>query len=189
MDLRSIATYLSMKDIKAREIYADMNDTLGTDCIGYSTVTKYRREKVSRSRCLTRISSQKLKRSFINEAILGAPEECPFHSLHQIAKRILIQMSTVQSSGQFFAVSNRKHSMGSPLALTEPKQVRAETSQDLLQVLRLAKHHAWRYIVTLDEVWFDFSNPFDRIWLPHDELLPSFPKQTIASQKLMITVV
>jgi hypothetical protein len=34
-----------------------------------------------------------------------------------------------------------------------------------------------------------FSNHFHRIWLPHDELPPSFPKQTIASQKLMITVV
>jgi hypothetical protein len=62
-------------------------------------------------------------------------------------------------------------------------------SYDLLQVLRLAKPHAWKYIVTLDKAWFYFSNHFDRIWLPHDELLSSFPKQTIASQKLMFTVV
>jgi hypothetical protein len=41
MDLRSIATYLSMKDMNAREIFPDMNDTLGADCIGYSTVTAY----------------------------------------------------------------------------------------------------------------------------------------------------
>jgi hypothetical protein len=56
-------------------------------------------------------------------------------------------------------------------------------SQALLQVLRLAKHHAWKYIVTLSEAWFYFSNHFDQIWLPHDELPPSFPKQTIANQK------
>jgi hypothetical protein len=62
-------------------------------------------------------------------------------------------------------------------------------SQDLLQVLPLAKHHAWKYIVTLDEAWSYFSNRFDRIWLLHDELPPSFPNQTIASQKLMIPVV
>jgi ethanolamine utilization protein EutP (predicted NTPase) len=35
MDLGSIVTYLSMKDINAREISADRNDTLGADCIGY----------------------------------------------------------------------------------------------------------------------------------------------------------
>jgi hypothetical protein len=57
------------------------------------------------------------------------------------------------------------------------------------QALQLAKHHAWQYIVTLDEAWFYFSNRFDWIWLPHDELPPSFPKQTIASQQLMITIV
>jgi hypothetical protein len=69
------------------------------------------------------------------------------------------------------------------------KQALVEMSQDLLQVLRLAKHHAWKCIVTLDEAWFYFSNHLDRIWLPHHELPPSFPKQTTASQKLKITVV
>jgi hypothetical protein len=49
MDLCSIVTYLSMKDMNARGIYADMNDTLGADCMGYSTVTKYLREKIPRS--------------------------------------------------------------------------------------------------------------------------------------------
>jgi hypothetical protein len=62
-------------------------------------------------------------------------------------------------------------------------------SQDLLQVLWLATHHAWKNIVTLGEAWFYFLNHFDRIWLPYDELPPSFPKQMIASQKLMITVI
>jgi hypothetical protein len=34
-----------MKDMNARDIDADMNDTLGADCIAYSTVTKYLKEK------------------------------------------------------------------------------------------------------------------------------------------------
>jgi hypothetical protein len=34
--------------------------------------------------------------NFIDEAILGALEECPFSSLRQIAKRILILMSTIR---------------------------------------------------------------------------------------------
>jgi hypothetical protein len=45
------------------------------------------------------------------------------------------------------------------------------------------------YTVALDEAWFCFSNHFDRIWSPHDELSSSVPKQTIASQKLMITII
>jgi hypothetical protein len=62
-------------------------------------------------------------------------------------------------------------------------------SRDLLQVLWLAKHYAWKYIAALDETWFCFSNHVDRIGLPHDEMPPSFLKQTIESQKLMIAVV
>jgi hypothetical protein len=62
-------------------------------------------------------------------------------------------------------------------------------NQNLLQVLRLAKRHAWKYIVTLDEAWFYFSNHFDRIWLPRDEVPPSFPKQTITCHTVMIIIV
>jgi hypothetical protein len=50
MNFRPIVTILSIKYMNARGIYIDMNDILGEDCIGGSTVTKYLREKVSRSR-------------------------------------------------------------------------------------------------------------------------------------------
>jgi hypothetical protein len=54
MHLHSIITYLSMKNLNAREIYTDMNDILGEDCINYSSVTKnISAKKVSRSRYLT----------------------------------------------------------------------------------------------------------------------------------------
>jgi hypothetical protein len=62
MDLRSIVPYLSMKDMNAREIYADMNDTLGADCFGHSRSRSISGKKVSRSRCLTRMSGRKMKK-------------------------------------------------------------------------------------------------------------------------------
>jgi hypothetical protein len=49
-------------------------------------------------------------------------------------------------------------------------------SQDLLQVLRLAKHNAWKYIIALNKAMFYFSDHFDRIWLSNDELPLTFPK-------------
>jgi hypothetical protein len=58
------------------------------------------------------------------------------------------------SFGKFFGISNQEHSMGFPLTLIEQKQTRVEISQDCLRVLGLAKHHACKYIVTLDEAWF-----------------------------------
>jgi hypothetical protein len=191
MDLRSIVMYLSMKDMNAKEIYADMNDILGADCIGYSTITKYLREENFSKSMLDKDFEPKIDEdNFINKVILGALKKCSFSSIPKIAKRILIPMSTVQchlvnSLGyQIRKIRSVPHS----LSLNQ-KQAPVEMNQDLLQVLRLALHHAWKYIVPLEGAWFYCSNDFDRPWFPHDELPPSFPKQTGASQKLMITVI
>jgi hypothetical protein len=168
-----------------------MNSPLGADCIGHSTVTKYLREKsFSQSMLDTDFESKIEEENFIDEAILGPLEERPLSSLGQIAKRILILMSTVR----YYLVNSLGYQIRNirqvPYSLSfSQKQARVEMSQGLLQVLRLAKYHAWKYILTLDEAWFYFSNHFDRIWLPRDEFPPSFPKQMISSQKLMITVV
>jgi hypothetical protein len=86
-----------MKDVNTREIYADMNDTLGADCVGYSTVTKHFREKSFSKTMLDTDFEPKIEdENFIDEAILGALEECLFSLLRQIAKRVLIPMSTVR---------------------------------------------------------------------------------------------
>jgi hypothetical protein len=97
MDVRSIVAYLSMKDMNAREIHADMSDTFGADCIGCSTVTKCLRENnLSKSMLDTDFEPKIEEKNFIDEAILRALEGCPVSSLPQIAKRIFIPMTTVR---------------------------------------------------------------------------------------------
>jgi hypothetical protein len=86
-----------MKDMNAREIYADMNDTLGADGIGHSTTTNYLRgQSFSKPMLDTDFEPTIEEGDFIDEAILRALEECPFSSLRQITKRIFIPMSTVR---------------------------------------------------------------------------------------------
>jgi hypothetical protein len=85
-----------MKDMNARELYRGMNDTLGADWIGYSAVTKFfMEESFSKSMLNTDFKPKIEEKDLIDEAILGAFEECPFASLRQIAKRILIPTSSV----------------------------------------------------------------------------------------------
>jgi hypothetical protein len=184
MDLRSIVTYLSMKDMNTREIYADMNDTLGADCIDYSTVTRYLRENVSRSRCLTQISSRKLKRKIsVMKHLLGLLRNSPFPHSARLPKGYLFQWVRFAIMWQFFGVSNQEHSTRFPLTRIEPKpstcrdELRSPSSSPVCQAPR------WKYLVILDKTLFYFSNHFDRISLPHDELPQSCPKQTIASEK------
>jgi hypothetical protein len=86
-----------MINMNAREIYADMNNTLGADCIGHSTVTKYLMEKSFSKLMLDMDFEPKIEgENFIDEAILGDLEKCPFSSLRHISKRIFILMSTVR---------------------------------------------------------------------------------------------
>jgi hypothetical protein len=60
-----------MKDMNAREIYADMNDTLGADYIGYSTTTKYLREKCfSKSMLETDFEPKSEEENFIDKVVL-----------------------------------------------------------------------------------------------------------------------
>jgi hypothetical protein len=180
-----------MKDMNAKEICADLNDTLGADCIGYSTVAKNLRDKsFSKSMLDTDFESKIEGENFIDERILGALGECPFSSLCQIVKRMPIPTSMVRHCLANSLGYQTRTILYVPHSLSpNQKQASVEMSQDLLQVLRRAKHHAWKRIVTLDEAWFYFENHFDRIWLPHDELPSFFPKQMITNQKLMNAVV
>jgi hypothetical protein len=127
--------------------------------------------------------------NFIDEAILGALEECPFSSLRQIAKRMLIRMSTVQYhlvNSLGYRIRNIRrilHSLVEPKTSVCGDESRYFVNSPVSQAPRLEMHCGTGQSLVL------FFKSFDRIWLPYDELRPSFPKQTIASQTLMITVV
>jgi hypothetical protein len=86
-----------MKNMNVREFYAGMNITLGANYIDSSTVTKYLRgQSFSKLMLNTDFEPKIEEENIIDEEILGALGECPFSSLRQIAKRILIAMSTVR---------------------------------------------------------------------------------------------
>jgi hypothetical protein len=86
-----------MKDLNTREIYANMNDTLGVDWIGHSIATKYLREKsFSKSVLDTDFEPEIKEENFFDKAILRVLEESPSSSFRQIVKRTLIPVSTVR---------------------------------------------------------------------------------------------
>jgi hypothetical protein len=58
-----------------------------------------------------------------------------------------------------------------------------------LDLLGSVQHQGWKYLVTLDEAWFYFSNQHEQIWLPDQEDPSTIQRQTINSPKTMLTVV
>jgi hypothetical protein len=108
--------------MNAGEIYADIKDAPGADCIGHSTVRKYLKEKrFSKSMLDTdfepkiegKISLMKKFLRLVRNTSFLTPPDCQRNTDSNEHGSI--------SFGQFFAVSNQGHLMGSPLALIEPK--------------------------------------------------------------------
>jgi hypothetical protein len=95
MDLRLIVAYLSMKDMNAREIDADMNGTLGQVVFAPNCCEVSQGESFSKSMLDTDFEPKIEEENFIDEAILRALQEYPFSSLRQIAEGILIPMNMV----------------------------------------------------------------------------------------------
>jgi hypothetical protein len=58
-----------------------------------------------------------------------------------------------------------------------------------LDLLGSAQHQGWKYLVTLDEPWFYFSNQHEQIWLPDQKDLLTIQRQTLSSPKTMLKVV
>jgi histone-lysine N-methyltransferase SETMAR len=57
-----------------------------------------------------------------------------------------------------------------------------------LDLLGSVQHHGCKYLVTLDEAWFYFSNQHEQIWLPEQEDQPTIQQQKISGPKTMLTV-
>jgi hypothetical protein len=83
-----------------------------------------------------------------------------------------------------------KHCKWVPHRISEAqKQTLVATSKRLFDLLGSVQHQDWKYLVTLDEAWFDFSNQHEQIWLSYQEDPPTIQRQTISSPKTMLTMV
>jgi hypothetical protein len=97
MDLESIALFLAMKKLSVTAIHAEINNVLGPSTVAYSTVTRYLRKRNFDGRSEpTPLEPEIEGTDSIDEAILQALDETPFASIRQLAKRILIPMTTIR---------------------------------------------------------------------------------------------
>jgi hypothetical protein len=97
MDLESITLFLAMKSLSATAIQAEINNILGPGTVVYSTVTRYLCKRSFTGPSERPPHGPEIEGSdSIDQAILQALDETPFASLRQLAKRILIPMTTIR---------------------------------------------------------------------------------------------
>jgi hypothetical protein len=191
MDLESITLYLAMKHLEALEIHAESNSGLGQGTVGYSTITRCLRKR-SFPHSSESAEEEPGIRSCdpIDRAILQALNQQPFSSLRQLAKRTLIPAISIRYRLVDRMGYKIKHCKCVLHRLSAArKQTRVTVSRNLLDLLHSLQHQGWKYVGTLDEAWFCFSNQHKQIWLPEDEDPPRNARPMISSPKPMLTVV
>jgi hypothetical protein len=153
MGLESIMLYLNKKGLAAVEIHTEISYVLGEGTTGYSAVTRYlRKQSLEDSSTLPREDREIQGPEAIDNAILQMLDEQAFVSLRQIAKRILIPMSTVRYCLVSKMPYTLKHCKWAPHTLSgAQKQTRVTAPKSFLDLLPSIQHWGWKYIVMLDK--------------------------------------
>jgi hypothetical protein len=151
MDQKPIVLYLRISGSQDERdgsrchpsIHNDLVRTLGKDAVTYSTVTKYAHSVLFSGRKeITPPEAPDVERSHVDDAILTALVEFPFpfSSVRELLRRICLPRSTVHRAPAPHAIISlhgATSSMGPPLLTAEQKQIRAQMTIELLQVLSM----------------------------------------------------
>jgi hypothetical protein len=163
MDLESIMIYLTMKHLGPLDIQAEINNILGQNTVGYSTITRYlRKRNFPHSSESAEEEAEIESCGTIGRAIRQGLNEQPFASFQQLAKRTLILATAIQYHLVDRITYKIKHCKLVPHRLSaarkekqkqkqKQKQTRVTISRRLLDLLHSLQHQGWKYLVTLDE--------------------------------------
>jgi hypothetical protein len=131
-----------MKHLGAVEIHPEINKVLGEGTVGYSIITRYLQlQSLSHSSEVAEEETEIGSRDPIDRAILQVLNEQPVASLRQLAKRILIPMTTIRYhlvNKMGYKIRQCKWMPHKPSATQE--QTRVTTSRSLLDLLHLLQH-------------------------------------------------
>jgi hypothetical protein len=116
MDQRSICLFLAMKRLSAREVHNELVAVLGLDAIGYSTVTRYLRQRQVPASSPGPCDEPPM--TIIDDEILEALDKQPFSSVKELAKFPCVPITTVYRQLTRSLGSILKHRCWVPHALT-----------------------------------------------------------------------
>ena len=190
LDQRSIVIFLWMQGKNAKDIEHEINDTLGSICVKYSTITKYiRKSKISQIPDQGENSEENHDHGENDLKIIEVLNEYPFASVRQIARTTGIPKSTV-----YFKLTQKlgfvnMHLKWVPHSLNDmQKKTRVSISKQLLKILHSAKHNGWNYFATGDESWFYLSYDYEQMWVASGNEPSKREKKMIGSEKVLLSV-
>lgn len=186
---KHLVVYWHSKNKNATDIHRKLCKYFPYEKISYSTITDWIR-KINRGEDIfeRKTGSGRISDLQIDQRILNALNEMPFHSIRTLSNQLKIPKTTVfnhmRSMG--FII---KHLRFVPHTLNDSQKVqRVNYSKHLLDIIKQARHQSWAFFLTGDESWFYFINDFEQQWLQPNEKPSTKPKTIISTPKRMLTV-
>jgi hypothetical protein len=151
-----------MKDPSATVTHRELVDVLESDAIACFTVTTYLRSASFEAKGAGSGEGPPDPGTYLrNEKILHALEISPFASVRQIAGMTLFpETGEYRHHRESLSFLNKKVHWFLQRLSEEQKRVWVEESNELFLTLISMKLHSSRYIITLEESWFDFSTNY-----------------------------
>ena len=188
-EFRSVIHYCFLREMNAKDIFAEMKSAYKGNTPGESTIYKWlKRFKEGRETLDDDPRSGRPINNDENEAILRILEEQPFASSRYISDMLSIPKSTVCHKLVWQLNYRKLNFRWIPHELKqENKNKRVEMSKDILNILE-GHESNWCNITTGDECWIYWDNDPDSQWLPAGQKRPLRTRKTIASKKTMFSI-
>ena len=191
-ELRAIIKFLYLRNEKPNRIHEMINETPGYAEVSITTIRKWvKRFKDGEMDIIDskRSGRPKIKNKFISKVRLMI-EENPSLSCKFIAKKLDIGWGTVKKILIEELGLKKVNMKWIPHTLNDDQKAkRKEDSIEILRIIENTPNKELCNLLTGDETWIYYENPRPIVWQRLHHHRPQFPKKTIASKKMMISVI
>lgn len=163
-ELRAVIKYLCLKKMSTKEIHLDIQQTIGTNAVPYSTVAYWVAEfKRGRANCEDDPRSGRPSTSVTDENVARIEKlvlEDRRISIQQLAEILHISFGCVQSILTDVLGFKKVSARWVPRMLSEViKEQRVEVSKRNLEIIERDPDTFYRRFVTMDETWLHHFDP------------------------------
>lgn len=190
-ELRSVVHFLWLESNENQDIYRRLCAVYGDNIITLRTVQKWTKKMNEHTFSIfEQKKTGRPRRSDLDQKITNFILSYPYASTKKIAKNVGADPKTVKNIMINILGMKKVNFKWIPHKLTpEIKAIRAAIASELFEFLSSSNDYRLRHILTQDETWIYFVNGRNSMWIESGVQKPYKPKQTIASKKVMISVI
>lgn len=190
IELRSVIKFLWLNHYSNQDITAKLHETYGEGCITERNVQKHTKElREGKFSIFDKERSGRPEITELDARISQIMEDEPYIKTSELAKMCAVNKETIKHILRDHLHMIKVNFKWIPHQLTDSlRRRRVETAKEMLQVLENRSPQFLRKVYTEDETWIYFDNPRRSMWVLNGDQIPTCPKQTIASKKVMIAV-